>query len=155
VTGYHLAQLNIGTPQAPPDSPQLAEFMALLGPVNALADATPGFVWRLRDDGGVGATGLRPCGPDILVNMSVWETLESLRDFVYRTGAHLDPMRKRRQWFQPMREPYLVLWWVPAGHVPGLDEAMARLDLLRRDGPGPKAFTFREPFGVDGTPAAR
>ena len=80
-----------------------------------------------------------------MVNMSVWEDLESLRDFVYRNGPHLDFMRRRRSWFHPMAVPYLVLWWVPAGHIPGLDEALSRLDLLRRDGPGPRAFTFHDP----------
>src|SRR5262249_53092219 len=80
---------------------------------------------------GPGATALRPCGPDVMVNMSVWENLESLRDFVYRSGPHLDFMRRRRAWFHPMAVPYLVLWWVPAGHIPGLDEALSRLDLLR------------------------
>ena len=80
-----------------------------------------------------------------MVNMSVWEDLESLRDFVYRNGPHLDFMRRRRSWFHPMAVPYLVLWWVPARHIPGLDEALSRLDLLRRDGPGPRAFTFHDP----------
>ena len=146
MTGYHLAELNIGTARAPTDSPEMAGFMAGIVPVNALADAAPGFVWRLQDGDGPGATALRPCGPDIMVNMSVWENLESLRDFVYRSGPHLDFMRRRRAWFNPMAVPYLVLWWVPAGHIPGLDEALSRLDLLRREGPGPRAFTFRDPY---------
>jgi Domain of unknown function (DUF3291) len=96
VTRYHLAQLNIGKLAAPLESPQLAGFVAMLGPVNALVDVAPGFVWRLQDAEGPGATGIRPCGPDLLVNMSVWETLESLRDFVYRNGPHPDMMRRRR-----------------------------------------------------------
>ena len=93
---YHLAQLNIGTARAAADSPEMAGFMAGIVPVNALADAAPGFVWRLQAGDGPGATALRPCGPDIMVNMSVWENLESLRDFVYRSGPHLDFMRRRR-----------------------------------------------------------
>jgi hypothetical protein len=145
VTGYHLAQLNIGTARGTPGSPEMAGFMAGIVPVNALADAAPGFVWRLRDGDGPGATALRPCGPDIMVNMSVWEDLESLRNFVYRNGPHLDFMRRRRSWFHPMAVPHLVLWWVPVGHIPGLDEALSRLGLLHRDGPGPHAFTFRDP----------
>ena len=146
MTGYHLAQLNVGMARAAIDSPELAGFMAGIEPVNAIADAAPGFVWRLEDGDGPGATALRPCGPDIMVNMSVWQDLESLRDFVYRNGPHLDFMRRRRAWFHPMAVPYLVLWWVPAGHIPGMDEALSRLDLLRRDGPGPQAFTFRDPY---------
>jgi hypothetical protein len=124
----------------------MAGFMAELDPVNALADAAPGFVWRLQDGDGPGATALRPCGPDIMVNMSVWETLEALQDFTYRSGAHLDAIRRRREWFHKMPEQHLVLWWIPAGHLPDIDEALHRLDLLRRDGPGPSAFTFREPY---------
>jgi hypothetical protein len=123
----------------------MAGFMALIEPVNAMADAAPGFVWRLQDGDGPGATALRPCGPDIMVNMSVWQSLEALQDFTYRIGAHLDAMRMRREWFHKMAEQHLVLWWVPAGHLPGIDEALHRLDLLRRHGPGPLAFTFREP----------
>jgi hypothetical protein len=145
VTGYHLAQLNVGRPRGPVDSAVMAGFMALIEPVNALADAARGFVWRLEGGDGPGATALRPCGPDIMVNMSVWETFEALQDFTYRLGPHLDAMRRRREWFHKMAEQHLVLWWVPAGHLPGIDEALHRLDLLRRHGPGPLAFTFREP----------
>ena len=147
MTGYHLAQLNVGRVRAPLGSAELAEFVALLDPVNALADDAPGFVWRLQDGDGPGATALRPCGPDIIVNMSVWQTPDALRDFAYRSGAHLDVMRRRREWFHKMTEHHLVLWWIPAGHLPDLDEALHRLDLLRRGGPGPLAFTFREPYG--------
>jgi len=132
VTGYQLAQLNVGRPRGPVESAVMAGFMSRIEPVNALADAAPGFVWRLQDGDGPGA---------------VWESLDALRDFVYRNGPHLDFMRRRREWFHRMAEQHLVLWWVPAGHRPDLDEALHRLDLLRRQGPGPLAFTFREPFG--------
>ena len=153
MTGYHLAELNVGTVRAPTDSPELADFMAGIGPVNAIADAAPGFVWRLQDGDGPGATALRPRGPDFMVNMSVWESLESLRDFVYRNGPHLDFMRRRREWFHRMADQHLVLWWVPAGHIPSVEEALARLDLLQREGPRPEAFTFREPYPAPGDEA--
>lgn len=146
MTGWHLAQLNVGILQAPLDSPQLADFVANLGRVNAIADAAPGFVWRLRDEAGSDATGLRPRGPDLLVNMSVWQRLESLRAFVYRSGQHLEMLRRRREFFRALDEAYQVLWWIPSGHIPDLDEAFSRLELLRRDGAGPAAFTFREPY---------
>src|SRR5262249_21643371 len=123
----------------------MAGFMAGIVPVNALADAAPGFVWRLQDGDGPGATALRPCGPDTMVNMSVWEDLESLREFVYRSGPHLDFMRRRRAWFHPMTVPYMVLWWGAAGHIPGLGEALSRRDLLRRAGPGPPPLPFPDP----------
>jgi hypothetical protein len=142
---FHLAQLNIGYPLGPTDSPVMAEFMARLDPVNAVADATPGFVWRLQTDDG-NATAVRAFDDDrLIVNMSLWESLEALRGFVYSNRAHLDVMRRRREWFERM-EIYLVLWWVPAGHVPTVREAEERLDRLRALGPTPGAFTFRAHF---------
>ncbi|HEY2076891.1 MAG TPA: DUF3291 domain-containing protein [Streptosporangiaceae bacterium] len=152
---YHLAQLNVGLVRAPADSPELADFMAGIAPVNAMADAEPGFVWRLQDGDGPGATALRPRGPDLMVNMSVWETLEALRDFVYRNGPHLDFMRRRREWFHRMAEEHLVLWWVPAGHIPDVGEGLSRLDLLRANGPSPLAFTFRDPFAAHAAATSR
>jgi hypothetical protein len=146
VTSCHIAQLNVGVLQAPLDSAELADFVAALDQVNAIADAAPGFVWRLRDGDCNDATSLRPRGPDLLVNMSVWVSLESLRAFVYRNGQHLDMLRRRREFFRPLDEAHQVLWWIPPGHIPDVDEAFWRLDLLRRDGSGPDAFTFREPY---------
>jgi|SRR5579859_3206150 len=150
--GYHLAQLNIARLRAPIDSPQLADFVALLPVINDLAERSPGYVWRLQDDSG-NATNIRPWDPDVPVNLTVWESVESLRAFVYRSG-HLDPMRRRREWFVPSDGPYLVLWWIPAGTLPTLGEARDRLDLLRRNGSGPDAFTLREPYPAPDTLAA-
>jgi hypothetical protein len=145
VTGWHIAQFNVGVLQAPLDSPQLADFAANLDHVNAIADGSPGFVWRLRDADGDNATSLRPREPDLLVNMSVWQTLEALRAFVYRSGPHLEMLRRRREFFRALGADHQVLWWIPAGHIPDLDEAFSKLDQLRREGSGPAAFTFREP----------
>jgi hypothetical protein len=142
---FHLAQVNIGVTTAPMDSPQLAGFVALLPTINALADASPGFVWRLVDDGGADATGLRPWGGDTMVNMSVWESIDALADFVYRS-QHLEPLRRRREWFVAPTAPYQALWWIPAGQRPTTAEARERLDLLAEVGAGPAAFTLREPF---------
>ncbi len=145
MTAHHLAQLNITRLLAPLSDPAMADFVAALPRVNALADAAPGFVWRLQDDAG-DATALRPFGPDVLVNLSLWTSVEALREFAYR-GPHLDPLRRRREWFtHEGLDPYAVLWWVPAGAVPTVDDAAERLDLLRRDGPGPRAFTMRQPY---------
>jgi heme-degrading monooxygenase HmoA len=145
VAGYHLAQCNIGRLLAPLDNEQLAGFVAALDPINALADRAPGFVWRLQTEDG-NATAIRPFDDDMIaVNMSVWESLEALTAFTYDT-AHRDVLRGRRQWFERMPEAYLVLWWVPAGTIPTVDEAKARLEHLRRHGPSPAAFTFRTPF---------
>ena len=121
---HHLAQANVARLLAPLDSPQLADFVAALEPINELADRSPGFVWRLQTDDG-DATSIRAFDDDLLiVNMSVWESAEALADFTYRSD-HLAVMRRRREWFEPMAEAHLVLWWVPAGHVPDVDEARA------------------------------
>lgn len=146
---FHLAQLNVGIPCHPADDPRMHGFYSMLDAVNALADQAPGFVWRLVGDGDNDATAVRsPLGPDVMVNMSVWESLETLRDYVY-SSPHLDQLRQRAQWFQLPKDPFLVLWWVPAGHVPTVDEAVERLMLLRREGPGPRAFTFRRSYAPD------
>jgi hypothetical protein len=142
---YHVAQCNIGRVRAPLDSPQLAGFVAALEPVNRMADGAPGFVWRLQTEAG-DATAIRAFEDDmLLLNMSVWESIEALAEFTYRT-PHRDVMRRRRQWFERLAEAYLVLWWVPAATLPTVVEARARLEALRRDGPTPGAFTFQSPF---------
>lgn len=142
---HHLAQLNVARLRAPLDGPELAGFVAALEPINALADTSPGFVWRLQTEDG-DATAIRAFADDaVLVNMSVWESIEALADFVYGS-PHRAVMARRRQWFERMAEAYLVLWWVPAGHLPTVEEARRRLDLLQRRGPSADAFTFRSPF---------
>ncbi|XXX75489.1 DUF3291 domain-containing protein [Sorangium sp. So ce134] len=151
---HHLAQINIALPLEPLDSARLADFVSALAPVNALADAAPGFVWRLQGDGG-DATAVRAFGDDrILVNMSVWESAEALSDFVFRNPEHAAVMRRRREWFAPMKEAITALWWVPAGHVPTVAEAEERLEHLRRHGPTPRAFTFRHLCPAPDAPAA-
>ena len=144
MTRYHLAQLNIATMREPLESPSMAEFVANLDRINALADSAPGFVWRLKDEQG-DATSVRPFGEDILVNMSVWKSVGSLQDFAFRT-AHTDIMRRRREWFDRMERAYAVLWWIAAGHTPSIAEAAQRLALLREHGPTADAFTFRQSF---------
>ena len=145
---WHLAQLNVGRMVAATTEPEVAEFMAALDPINALADAAPGFVWRLQTETG-NATDIHEFDdPLLLLNMSVWESIETLRSFTYTT-AHTDVLRRRREWFDKLAEAHLVLWWIPAGHIPTTAEAIERLEMLRRDGPTPAAFTFRVPFEPD------
>ena len=139
-----LAQLNIAKLAAPLDSPQLVDFVANLDRVNALAEQSPGFVWRLQSDEG-DATALRPFGDDYIVNLSVWDDLESLRNYVYQS-AHVEILRRRSEWFEKMRDAHLVLWWIEAGHIPTIDEARARLDIIGAEGPTKRAFTFSCPF---------
>src|SRR5215470_15816625 len=113
---FHLAQVNIARLRAPLDDPLLAGFVVRLDDVNALADAAPGFVWRLQTDSG-NATALRPYDDDrILVNLSVWQSPEHLRAFVYRS-AHAEVLRQRKSWFERFDEAYYALWWVTAGHI--------------------------------------
>jgi hypothetical protein len=154
MSDWHIAQLNVGRTLAPAHSPQLAAFMAALDRINAQADGTRGFVWRLQSASGNATDILVSADPNFLVNMSVWETLEALFDYVYRS-AHTQVMVKRRQWFEKPTQAYMVLWWVPAGHLPSTAEALERLERLRRHGPSPHAFTFSQRYpapGEAGTP---
>jgi Domain of unknown function (DUF3291) len=146
MTGYHLAQVNIGRIVGPLDGPELAGFVAQLPEINALAERSPGFVWRMVDDAGQDATGLRLDDRDdtLLFNCSTWESVEALRTFTYHTD-HLRLLGRRREWFHRMTDAHQALWWVPAGHRPTVAEAMDRIALLRENGSGPLAFTFRDP----------
>jgi heme-degrading monooxygenase HmoA len=142
---FHLAQVNLARPLEPLDSELLQEFVESLDPVNAVADRSPGFVWRLQTEEG-NATSVPVFDDDsMIVNMSVWESMEALRAFVYTSPAHLSVMRRRREWFERM-EVHMALWWVPAGHLPTVGEAEERLTLLRAIGPSPDAFIFRRHF---------
>jgi len=144
----HLAQFNIGRMLGPLDGPVMRGFVERLDEINAIADGTPGFVWRLQTDAG-NATYLRPYDDEwIIVNMSVWETVEDLRNFVF-SGKHSEVLRQRREWFEKLEKPITVLWWVPAGHVPSIDEAKKRLAHLQERGPTPFAFSFRTVFPPD------
>jgi hypothetical protein len=144
-TPYHLAQVNIGRILAPLDDPLLAGFVARLDEINALADHSPGFIWRLQTEQG-NATDLRPYDDErVLVNMSVWETFEHLKAYVYQS-AHVEVMRHRRQWFEKFEGMYMALWWVKAGHRPTVVEAKQRLEYLNEHGESAHAFTFRQPF---------
>lgn len=147
---FHLAEVNIARLLAPLDSAQLADFVAALDPVNALADSAPGFVWRLQTEDG-DATAVRAFDWDagdsagVLINLSVWTSMEHLAAFVY-SDEHRAVMRRRREWFERMKEAYLACWWVPAGHRPTPQEAEERVRHLRAHGPTPHAFTMREHY---------
>ena len=135
------------------DTPLLAEFVSNLDPINALADGSPGFVWRLQTEDG-DATSIRAFDDDLMIiNMSVWESIDQLAQFVYRSG-HVAVMRRRREWFERMRM-YLALWWVPLGHAPTIGEAQDRLAHLEAHGPSPYAFTFKQRFAPDQSPERR
>lgn len=158
---YVLAQVNFGRLVAPLDSPLLADFVARLDSVNAVADGAPGFVWRLQTEDG-NATALRAFEQDaegsdggLLLNMSVWESVEALAAYVYGE-AHIAVLRRRREWFERLTDAYTALWWVPRGHIPTIAEAEDRVKHLRAHGPTPHAFTlkvhFPPPDGLDAKP---
>jgi hypothetical protein len=144
----HLAQLNIGRFRYPTDDPRMADFMNNLDLINTLAERSQGFVWRLKDGSG-NATNFRPFpDPQTAVNLSVWESVEALERYVYQT-VHKRFYGRREEWFDKMETPHFVMWWIPPGHVPTLDEAKERLEYLAVYGPSDRAF------GWDGTPAAQ
>ena len=145
----HLAQLNVGVPQGPLDGPVMAEFMDNLDRINALAEASMGYVWRLKDESGNATAIEAPFGPGVIVNLTVWRDVECLRLFTYKS-EHALFLRRRRAWFKEMAGPFMALWWVPDGHRPGLAEAKARLDTLAKLGPTPESFTFTRAFRPDG-----
>lgn len=153
MTGFQLAQINVGRLKSPLDHPDLAPFVAALEVVNAVADSSPGFVWRLSGAGN-DATDVRAFDDsDQLLNMSVWESLDALAAFVYRAHQHRAIMRRRAEFFTRPDVP-TALWWVPAGHRPTPTEGVERLARLTRLGPTPGAFTFRQPFPAPGADEA-
>lgn len=150
MTRYYLAQANFGRLRAPLESPIMEGFRTQLDPINTLADQSPGFVWRLKTEDG-NSMAIRPYpGDDLMaMTMSVWESFELLQRFVYQ-GQHVATLRDRKQWFQHMEGPILVLWWIPAGQIPAVPDAVERLQYLKEHGPTARAFTFRSPFPAPG-----
>jgi hypothetical protein len=146
---YHLAELNIARLRAPLDDPMIADFVAGLDRINALAEAAPGFVWRLISDDGSDATSIRTF-PDesIIVNFSVWTSVDALFNYAYYSD-HTEFFRRRAEWFEKMETPSFVMWWIPAEHTSTLDEAKAKLELLTAKGATPLAFTFKQRFTAD------
>lgn len=144
-TRYHLAQINIARALAPLDTPIMQGFVEQLDYVNALAEGSPGFVWRLKTEAG-DATEIQAFDdPLIIVNMSVWTSHEALKQYVY-SGDHLNVLKNRKSWFDKLETPSLALWWIPAGTVPTLEMAKQALASLQQNGPTPAAFTFAHPF---------
>ena len=146
-TKLHLAQSNIAKMRAALDDPVMAGFVERLEPLNALADGSPGFVWRMQDEQG-DATAIRVFDDElILFNMSVWESIEALEAYAYKS-QHVEAVRARGDWFEPMSQPSFVLWWITAGHIPTVEEARERFDMLWEHGPTADAFTFATRFDI-------
>ena len=137
-----LAQLNIALAKYPLDAPEIKEFVDNLELVNGIAENSEGFVWRLKDESG-DATNIQAFDdPNMIVNMSVWDSVDSLKNFMFRTH-HRDFMRRKGDWFHRLPEDTYVLWWVEEGHIPTLEESLERLECLREIGDSPYAFTFK------------
>ena len=142
---YHLAQINIATAKAPLDTPVMQGFVDQLDAINALADNSPGFVWRLQTDDG-DATSLQVFDDErIIVNISVWKSFDALKHYVY-SGDHLTVLKNKKSWFEKMAGPTLALWWIPKGHIPSIASAKDALETLKTKGASPAAFTFAKPF---------
>ncbi|MDD1827086.1 DUF3291 domain-containing protein [Photobacterium sp. ZSDE20] len=140
-----LAQLNIALAKYPLDAPEIKDFVDNLDKVNGIAESSEGFVWRLKDESG-DATNIKAFDdPNMIVNMSVWDSVDSLKNFMFRTH-HRDFMRRKGEWFHRLAEDTYVLWWVEDDHIPSLDEAIERLEHLRETGDSPYAFTFKASF---------
>lgn len=142
---YQLAQINIGRLIAPIDDPRIAEFVAQLEPINAIADRARGFVWRLQSASGNATDIAYNDDPFIMVNMSVWESLEALREYAYKSD-HMKVLRERAKWFVKMDKPHYCLWWVPAGHIPTVAEGRERLEHYQKNGATPYSFWFSQEF---------
>jgi len=148
MTKLHIAQVNIARMKGALEDPVMAGFVARLDEINALADRSPGFVWRLQAAEG-NVTYLRPYDDDrIIFNMSVWESIEHLKRYVYYS-VHVEVLRNRHEWFVKFSGAYAALWWIPQGHRPSIDEAKKRLAYLDAHGPTQFAFTFKQPFPAD------
>ena len=151
----HLAQINVGRLLAPEGSPEVAEFVDALESINALAERSPGFVWRHVSPAGEGH--LSPGGEDdelFVVNLTVWESYAALHEFTYRS-AHNGFLRRRLEWFEPRSGPVTAMWWLPEGEIPTVDQGLARLEHLRRHGPTPEAFSLMRQYDADGHPVGR
>jgi hypothetical protein len=145
---YHIAQVNFARMLGDVDSPVMAEFMANLNPINTLGEQAPGFVWRLKSDDGNSTSIKAYEDPYIIINLSVWETIDSVFQFAYYT-AHTEYFRRRGEWFEKHLVPMLALWWVPAGHEPSAVESRERLEYLQQHGATPHAFTFKQRFTAE------
>ncbi|GIC78998.1 DUF3291 domain-containing protein [Moritella sp. F3] len=144
----HLAQLNIAKAKYALEAPEIKEFVDNLEPVNNTAETSDGFIWRLKDENGDATSIQAFSDPNIIVNMSVWQSPDALKNFMFRTH-HRDFLRRKKEWFDIIPEDSYVLWWVPIGHIPTVEEAVSKLEYLRNNGDSPTAFTFKSNFSSE------
>jgi len=145
MSGFHLAQINVARFRIDPDDPHMLAFTSQLDAVNAMADDSPGFIWRLQGEDGNAMAIQAFDDPNMLINMSVWASIEALFDYTYKT-AHTKIMSRRKEWFGKLEDAYMALWWVPDGHIPSPQEGRKRLEMIKARGPTQNAFTFKQRF---------
>ena len=144
---YQLAQVNIGIAKGEMDSEVMKVFADNLEPINAIAEASVGFVWRLKDGAGNATDIVFSDNPNELVNMSVWESVDDLKHFMFKTH-HIDFLKRKKEWFETPSQATYVLWWIPAGHLPSIEEAKQKLTLIRKYGETAEAFSFKKVFAA-------
>lgn len=145
MTSYQLAQINIAAMKTTFDDPVMSGFVGRLDEINTLAQRSPGFVWRLMVDPSETGYSDITGETNVLVNMSVWETLDDLKNYVFQS-RHLELMKAKKKWFNKMQDMHLALWWIPAGHIPDVQEGAGKLRLIRQEGPTAAAFSFAQSF---------
>ena len=152
---HYLAQINISHMKAPLDAPMMKEFTDFLNPVNKLGEESPGFVWRLKDEtSGASSSYMQtPFDDAFIVNMTVWEDIASLSNFVFGT-VHSYFLKNRSKWFEKAKQIQVVMWWIPVGHIPTLEEAKEKMDYIQLHGPTPAAFNYKKLFDASGAPIA-
>jgi heme-degrading monooxygenase HmoA len=143
----HLAQLNIAKAKYSLEAPEIKEFVDNLEHVNNLAESSSGFIWRLKDEDGDATNIQAYSDPNTIVNMSVWDSVDALKNFMFRTH-HRDFLRRKKEWFYNIPEDSYVLWWIPVGHIPTIEEAVEKLEYLRSNGDTPNAFSFKSNYSV-------
>ena len=145
---FHLAQYNIARARAPLSDPLLSDFVAAIERVNAAAEHAPGFIWRLKDESGASSSYVRAYDDErMLINLTVWESVEALRAYTY-AAPHVEIFRRRHEWFEPHDGPGLVMWWIPIGHIPTVEESQRRIEHLAAHGPSAHAFTFKQTYAA-------
>lgn len=144
----HLAQLNIAKAKYALDSLEFKDFVDNLDPINSLAESSTGFVWRLKDETGDATSIQAFFDPNLIVNMSVWESPDALMDFMFRTH-YRDFLRRKKEWFESLEQDSYVLWWIPKGYIPTIEEAKEKLEYLRKHGDTAQAFSFKSNFSAE------
>jgi len=146
MTEYQIAEINVARMRGVNiNDPIMKEFVDNLDKVNALAESSKGFIWRLKDESN-NATNLNPFNDEqVIINISVWQSIETLENFIYKT-FHTEFLKRRKEWFQSYGKAYTAMWWTPKGQYPAIQEAIEKLDYYQKNGPSELVFDFRNKY---------